>query len=99
MIKKLTLLFFIASFLPGLVQATDCISGLKVYVDGDYAKAADMFRSVAQKGDACAQFQLGMMYFYGHGVVKDAKKSEEWIRKSADNGFKKAKLRLAWQKK
>ena len=38
----------------------------------------------AKAGDAEAQFQLGRMYFLGHGVGKDEVEAAKWVRKSAE---------------
>ena len=40
--------------------------------------------------------QLGVCYYYGNGVLKDTKKAKEWIKKSRDSGYKKAKM--LWDK-
>lgn len=81
-------------FAPGLVLAEDCITGVNAYVDNDYKKAAEIFRSLAKKGDACAQFQLGMMHYFGHGVEKNNEQAREWMEKAAKGGFEKAKIQL-----
>lgn len=73
----------------------DCEKGVQMYMAGEYVKALKQFEVAAKKGDGCAQFQLGMMHFYGHGTKKDDAKSKEWLKKSAASGFEKAKVRLA----
>ena len=40
----------------------------------------------AAKGNPKAQFQLGVRYEHGRGVVKDAKLALEWFRKAAEQG-------------
>jgi len=40
----------------------------------------------ADNGDADAQFNIGMKYYRGDGVVKDYGKAAEWFRKAADQG-------------
>ena len=42
----------------------------------------------AQAGDAQAQFDLGVMYFYGEGVRQDREKAVYWYCKAAEQGYK-----------
>lgn len=71
-----------------------CFSGLQAYAAGEYKKALGIFRKASKKKDSCAQFQLAMMYLYGHGHIKDIKKAKYWLKKSASNGFRKASVQL-----
>jgi TPR repeat protein len=54
---------------------------------GDYAKALRLIRSLAIDGDAAAQFNLGLMYFTGHGVQQDDAAAALWFRKAAEQGY------------
>jgi len=76
-----------------------CYQGLQAYTDGWFKKAADIFKKDADKKNACSQFQLGLMYYYGHGFKKDTGKAKHWLNKSAANGFKKAEEQLEILKK
>ena len=40
----------------------------------------------AQKGDADAQYKLGVMYNRGDGIQEDKTEAEKWLRKSAEQG-------------
>ncbi len=40
----------------------------------------------AEQGDAQAQFNLGVRYRLGEGVLKDAKEAARWVRKAAEQG-------------
>lgn len=83
----------------GMANAADaCVDGMQLYVEGKYDKAFRSFEVAAKKGDACAQFQIGMMYYYGHGTKKDDGKAREWLTKSAKGGFEKAQGTLAMLK-
>ena len=53
---------------------------------GDYAKALRLIRPLANDGDAAAQFNLGLMYFTGHGVQQDNAAAALWFRKAAEQG-------------
>jgi hypothetical protein len=45
--------------------------GKAAYDRGDYATAYKEFKAVAERGDALAQFNLGLMYEHGWGVSQD----------------------------
>ena len=49
--------------------------------------AKDNILELANEGDACAQNNLGAMYYYGHGVEQSYEKAAEWYQKAADQGF------------
>jgi len=57
--------------------------------------AAKAILTEAEKGDAQAQRNLGMMYFNGNQVKKDRKEAAKWLRKSAEQGNGKAQAHLA----
>jgi uncharacterized protein len=59
-------------------------------------KFADMHR-LAEKGDAGAQYNLGLMYEQGYGVTPDIGKAAGWFEKAAANGEAKAQYRLGSQ--
>ena len=48
--------------------------------------ALQEIRSLAEQGDADAQFLLGFMYAYGKGVAQDFAKAVKWYRKAAEQG-------------
>src|SRR5438132_11878623 len=63
--------------------------GLKFANDGgtqDYAQAAHWYRKAADQNHAMAQFNLGIMYSRGQGVLRDEGLSMKWIRKAAHLG-------------
>ena len=43
-------------------------------------------KALAEKGDAKAQYNLGLMYEKGRGVEKDLKEAVKWWRKAAEQG-------------
>lgn len=49
----------------------------------------------AGKGDAEAQFTLGLCYAKGEGVEKDDSRAVTWYRRSAEQGYAEAQLNLA----
>ena len=51
-------------------------------------------RDAAEKGDAQAQANLGVMYYKGYGVAKDDKAAAAWFCKAADQGHALAEAAL-----
>ena len=62
---------------------TDFAMELKAIRDMQPTK---LLHSAAEKGDAVAQFNLGLMYRNGDGVPKDSREAAKWFRKSAEQG-------------
>jgi len=63
------------------------------YEKADYwfTKAVDWFTKSAEQGNAEAQYNLGLMYANGQGVLRDKAKAAEWLKKAAAQGYEKAK--------
>jgi hypothetical protein len=53
-------------------------------VPQDYAKAREWFEKAADKDDAIAMKNLGVLYHIGNGVTQDYAKAREWYEKAAD---------------
>lgn len=68
----------------------------QTYLQGDYAGALSLFQSLAEQGDARAQYQLSSMYFAGEGVAQDVAQAETWCRKAAEQGDPSAQVHLGW---
>lgn len=60
--------------------------GVAAFKRGDYAAALREFRPLAERGDAGAQHNLGVMYTHGHGVPKDDREAVKWYRRAAKQG-------------
>ena len=65
----------------------DFASGFRAYARGDYDTALKEFRRLADRGDASAQYNLGLMYDKGHGVPQDDKEALRWYRMAAEQGI------------
>ncbi len=50
--------------------------------------------ALADKGDAQAQYELGLMYELGMGVNKDLDQAFAWYQKSANQAYAKAQYNL-----
>ena len=77
-----------------LSAAADFQAGLSAYEAGDYEAALREWTPLAEEGSPEAQFNLGLMYFHGHGVERDLQEAAHWYRMSADRGYAKAQFSL-----
>ncbi|HQK28501.1 MAG TPA: tetratricopeptide repeat protein, partial [Smithellaceae bacterium] len=64
------------------------------YKKGDYKTELKLLQKEADKGNAVAQFRLGVMYDDGKGVVQDYKEAFKWYKLAADQGFAGAQFGL-----
>ena len=75
----------VAGFLGSAMDAS-YEDGLAAYRRGDYATALRIWRSLADQGDANAQYNLGLMYQKGKGVPQDYKEAVKWYMLAAEQG-------------
>ena len=57
-------------------------------------ESLNSLREHAAKGEAAAQFNLGVMYANGQGVTQDYAEAVRWYRKAADQGYAAAQFNL-----
>jgi TPR repeat protein len=73
-------------------------AGVKEGIDavnkGDYATALRELAPAAERGNAEAQYRLGIMYEFGRGVAMDKSKAMSLFRKSAAQGNSSAQVEL-----
>lgn len=72
----------------------DVKRGVEAWEGGDYATAVKLWRPLAIKGDADAQFNLAQAYRFGRSVPLDMKAAEDWYRRSAAQGHLQAEDNL-----
>lgn len=68
------------------------------YLLSDYQRTLTIVLPRAEAGEAWAQYTLGYMYYYGHGVRQDRKTAKRWIESAAAKGYapaQQAMLRLS----
>ena len=70
----------------GIVRAGPLEDGIATYRSGDYATALRILPSLAEQGNAAAQFNLGSMYAHGQGVTLDYREAVKWYRQGAEQG-------------
>jgi TPR repeat protein len=91
--RSLSWFFALLSF-AAISAAADFNTGLTAYNKGDYATAAKEWRPLADQGVAAAQFNLGLMYYDGHGVPLDFAQAADWFTKAAEQDYAKAQYDL-----
>jgi TPR repeat protein len=91
--RSLSCFLALTSFVA-ICSAADFNSGLTAYNKGDYTTAAKEWRPLAEQGVAAAQFNLGLMYYDGHGVPLDFAQAAEWFTKAAEQDYAKAQYDL-----
>ena len=77
---------FVTVVVPGAANAGPFDVALAAAEQGDYLTALRLWRSLAEQGDADAQYNLGVMYSNGDGVPRDYAEAMKWHRKAADQG-------------
>ena len=91
--SRLLLLIVLAALFSG-----SAIAGLQEGLDalrkGDYAVAAKELRPLADRGDAEAQYRVGLMYEFGKGFAQDKAQMMVWLGKSAAQGHAAAQTEL-----
>jgi len=63
-------------------------------VPEDHKEAARLWRLVAERGHAGAQYSLGRCYALGQGALLDNDEAVRWFRLSAEQGQAQAQFRL-----
>jgi len=86
--------FFVLLSFAALSSAADFNTGLTAYNKGDYSAAVKEWRPLAEQGVAAAQFNLGLMYYDGHGVPLDFEQAATWFTKAAEQDYAKAQYDL-----
>jgi len=83
-----------ALILAAACAAADFQKGLEAYNRGDFTAAMAEWRPLAEKGDANAQYNVGLLYARGQGVPEDFRQAAEWYRKAAEQGVAAAQYNL-----
>ena len=87
----LTLTLFSAT----VVWSQDFKKGLEAADRGDFATALREWTPLAEQGDAVAQYNLGLMYANGEGVLQDYAMALKWYTLAAEQGDADAQFGLA----
>lgn len=73
--------------------------GDKAYENGEYEKAFKLYEKACGMGEDSGCYELGRMYKYGKGVVKDYSKAIKLYEKACDEGEASGCYELGWRYK
>ena len=68
--------------------------GLAALARRDYAAAAKELRPLAERGNAEAQYRVGLMHEFGAGYPKDVQQAVTWLTRAANQGHVAAQQEL-----
>ena len=92
--RNLVSIFLLLLLTLHSVLAADFKKGLDAAKKGNFETALKEWRPLAEQGDSYAQYNLGLMYDYGEGVIEDDTQAVYWFRKAAEQGHAKAQYNL-----
>ena len=61
-------------------------SGIAAFEAKHFSRALQLLPSLAEEGNADAQYRMAIMYQNGLGVVRNEAMAEKWTRAAADHG-------------
>jgi uncharacterized protein len=76
----------IAAAAAAPLSAQSVTAGIEAWQKSDYAGAVAIWRPLANRGDAAAQFNLGQAYRLGRGVQQDLVAAQDWFDRAARKG-------------
>ena len=92
--RNLVSIFLLLLLTLHSVLAADFKKGLDAAKKGNFETALKEWLPLAEQGDSYAQYNLGLMYDYGEGVIEDDTQAVYWFRKAAEQGHAKAQYNL-----
>jgi cell division septation protein DedD len=94
MSPKYLVAFAMAALLSAPLSAQSVKAGIDAWQRADYPGAVAIWRPLAEKGDADAQFNLGQAYRLGRGVTINLAVAKTWFERAAQNGHLDAETTL-----
>jgi TPR repeat protein len=88
--NKILLLPVISILLFCAPVFADYAKGLDAAQKGDFVNALKEWKPLAEQGDASAQYNLGVMYDNGEGVIQDYTRAHMWWNIAASQGHEEA---------
>ena len=85
-IRSLIVALALAGALAVPATAGPLEDGMDAYLAKEYAKAAELWRPLAENGNALAQYRLGTLYVEGKGVEQSDATAFTWMRRAAIQG-------------
>jgi TPR repeat protein len=74
--------------------ADELTDALIRYAVHDYGRAIEMLTPLADRGNAVAQMQLGLIHARGEGVPRDDVAAIDWLTRAAEQGQSEAQFEL-----
>src|SRR3954469_17946438 len=85
---------FMAAVMTAPLSAQSVKAGIEAWQRADYTAAVAIWRPLAEKGDADAQFNLGQAYRLGRGVTINLGAAKTWFERAANSGHLDAQTTL-----
>lgn len=82
------------AFLPVPARAQSVKAGIEAWQRADYAAAVEIWRPLAEAGDADAAFNLGQAYRLGRGIPINLAAAQTWFERAAREGHVDAQTTL-----
>jgi len=95
-VRLLTAIPAITFAFPPTAWAAEIDAGLKAVDNGDFMEAYQVFKPLAEQGNAEAEHNLAVLYKSGKGVMKNLKKAAYWFEKAAKLGLADAQFNLGY---
>ena len=84
----------VLALLAPLYAGADVNKGFAAAGTGDFATAEKEWKKAAEQGNAVAQYNLGLMYDNGRGVLQDHKETVKWYTLAAEQGKARSQFNL-----
>src|SRR3954452_20786064 len=94
MSSKYLVAAMLMAFAISPVSAQSVKAGIEAWQRADYTAAVAIWRPLAEKGDADAQFNLGQAYRLGRGVTINLGAAKTWFERAANKGHLDAQTTL-----
>jgi cell division septation protein DedD len=75
---------------PGASGRNDARAGIEAWRAQNYDEAVRIWRPLADRGDADAQYNIAQAYFLGRGVPQNMTLAEQWYERAARQGHEEA---------
>jgi hypothetical protein len=92
--RKYLLAAALAAWAAMPLHAQSVKAGIEAWQRADYSGAVAIWRPLAEKGDADAQFNLGQAYRLGRGVPTNLAAAKTWFERAANQGHVDAETTL-----
>ena len=94
MLKRFILSFALISLFSSIVISAEHEDGFQAFTAGNYEQALRLWLPLAEKDNADAQYNLGVLYMKGLGVEKNLKTAFIWFKRASSNDHSDAMFNL-----